>query len=112
MIPLEEPEELPGQEVRDKDGETIGTVEQVWTDAEGRGAWAVVGAGFMGLKPAPVPLENAEQQDDALVVPFDKKQVENAPMADPLVDEPLTPEEVDRLHEHYGLDEPAESPSN
>jgi len=80
-------------------------VDQVWTDEEGHPAWAVVGSGFLGIKQSLVPLEEAAQDDDGLVVAFDKEQVEEAPKVDPLVDETLTIDEVLELHEHYGLTE-------
>jgi hypothetical protein len=49
-----------------------------------------------------VPIRGAEPaDDDAIRVPLDKAQVKDAPRIDP--DGELSPEEEQRLWEHYGL---------
>jgi stress response protein YsnF len=90
-----------GRTVVDRDGEKIGTFDELYLDAADRPAWAAVKTGLFGRRQTFVPLSEAQRDGDDLRVPFEKAQVEAAPNVDP--DEQLTDEEEDRLHEHYGL---------
>jgi uncharacterized protein (TIGR02271 family) len=103
MIGTEHIHRLAGRELQDRDGNKIGTVGQIWDDGAGRPGWASVRTGLFGLKESMVPLTDAELRDDQVVVPYDKSQVKDAPNIDASEDEPLDPDEVDRLYQHYGL---------
>jgi Domain of unknown function (DUF2382)/PRC-barrel domain len=95
-----------GRTVLDRDGEKIGTFEELYLDASDRPAWAAVKTGLFGRKQTFVPLSAAEPDGDDLRVPFAKDHVEAAPGVDP--DAQLAPEEEDRLFRHYEMreDEP------
>ena len=103
MIGVEHIHRLSGRELHDRDGNKIGTVGQIWDDGAGRPGWASVRTGLFGLNESLVPLNDAELRDDQVVVPYDKATVKDAPNVDASEDEPLDPDEVDRLYQHYGL---------
>ena len=90
-----------GRTVVDRDGEKIGTFDELYLDSEERPAWAAVTTGLFGMRQTFVPLAAAEEDGDRLRVPFDGEQVKAAPNVDP--DEQLTPEQEDELYRHYGL---------
>ena len=97
-----------GRTVVDRDGEKIGSFDEVYLDSEDRPAWAAVTTGLFGRRQTFVPLSAAQEDGDRLQVPFDAERVKGAPSVDP--DEQLTPEQEDELYRHYGLAEyePAE----
>jgi hypothetical protein len=100
-----------GRTVHDEAGERIGTLEQLYLDAEDdRPAWAGVRTGLFGMRESFVPLAGAREDGDALVVPYAKAHVSDAPSVDP--DAALDPDEEAALRRHYGLDDaqPAEEP--
>jgi uncharacterized protein (TIGR02271 family) len=103
MIGVEHIHSLSGRELHDRDGNKIGTVGQIWDDGAGRPGWASVRTGLFGMNESLVPLNDAELRDDQVVVPFDKATVKDAPNVDASQDEPLGPDEVDRLYQHYGM---------
>jgi stress response protein YsnF len=90
-----------GRTVVDRDGEKIGTFEELYLDESDRPAWAAVKTGLFGLRQTFVPLSAAQPAGDDLQVPFDKQQVKDAPNVDP--DAQLSAEEEDTLFRHYGL---------
>jgi len=92
-----------GRTVVDRDGEKIGRFEELYLDNDDRPAWAAVNTGLFGLRHSFVPLLGAERADDDIRVPFAKDRVKDAPNVDP--DEQLSPEEEDRLFDHYGIAE-------
>ncbi|WP_158843091.1 PRC-barrel domain-containing protein [Saccharothrix deserti] len=80
----------------DRHGRPIGPVTELWL-ADGRPLWAAVRRnGGTTL----VPIRGAQVRDRRLVVPVDKREVEDAPRVD-------GPELSDaahvELHDHYGL---------
>ena len=95
-----------GRTVVDRDGEKIGSFDEVYLDHADRPAWAAVTTGLFGMRQTFVPLETADEEGDSLRVPFEQEHVKAAPSIDP--DEQLTPEQEDQLYRHYGLadDEP------
>ncbi|GIF03835.1 DUF2382 domain-containing protein [Actinoplanes siamensis] len=103
MITQEHIHTLHGRDVHDRDGHKIGSAGQVWTDAAGLPTWVSVRTGLFGLNESLVPLQNADLQDDRLIVPFDKATVKDAPNVDAEHDEPLSQAEVDQLYSYYGL---------
>lgn len=91
---------LIGAKVVGRDGDKIGTVGQIYVDpSTGRPNWASVKTGLFGTSESFVPLDDATQDGNDLVVPFDKAVVKDAPRIDD--DAELSPEEEERLYSHY-----------
>ncbi len=89
-----------GKTVVDRDGEKIGTLEDVYLDREtDRPAYAGVKSGLFGTKASFCRLEDAELVGDDVRVPFEKAHVLDAPRIDP--DVALTAHEEALLDEHY-----------
>jgi len=86
-------------DVLDRHGYPIGPVAELWL-ADGRPQWAAVrGAGGTTL----VPLRGGQVRDRRLVVPVDRREVDDAPR----VDGPdLSEAEQADLYDHYGLTVP------
>jgi hypothetical protein len=96
-----------GLTVIDRDGEPIGTLDELYLDERDEPAWATVRAGFLGRRSSLVPLSEMRPVGEELQVPFDRRRVEDAPAIEP--SEQVADEDADRLRRHYGLDEqPAE----
>ena len=92
-----------GQDLYDADGDKIGTIEEIYLDAQsGEPEWALVNTGMFGTKSSFVPLQGASQDGDTLRVPYDKAQVKDAPKVDP--DGELSQQQESELYAHYGLD--------
>src|SRR5215218_1156960 len=103
MITLHDPESVRGATVRDRDGDKIGTVDELYFDeATDRPEWMTVKTGLFGMKTTFVPVEGAEPQgDDELRVPYEKDRVKDAPSIEP--DHELTQREEQELYGFYGL---------
>jgi len=93
-----------GRNVVDRDGNKIGTFQELYLDDADRPAWAAVRTGLFGMRQTFVPLAAAQPAGDDLQVPFDKDQVKDAPNVDP--DEQLSSDEEAALYRHYGMDAP------
>jgi Domain of unknown function (DUF2382)/PRC-barrel domain len=90
-----------GRTVRDPDGEKVGTFGDVFLDSRtDLPAWGGVRTGLFGHRESYVPLDRMDEEGDDLRVPFAKDAVKDAPRIDP--DAALSPEEEQRLYEHYG----------
>jgi sporulation protein YlmC with PRC-barrel domain len=73
---------LRGHELRGRDGERIGTIEEIYLDTDSnRPEWALVTTGMFGTKQSFVPIGEATREGDGVRVPFDKATVKDAPMA-------------------------------
>jgi uncharacterized protein (TIGR02271 family) len=91
-----------GGTVLDKSGAKIGSVQDIYLDdRSGEPEWVLVSTGWVGNKGTFVPLQNASQQGNDIVVPYDEDFVKGAPTMDP--DGQLTPQEENQLYEYYGL---------
>jgi uncharacterized protein (TIGR02271 family) len=91
------------QELRSSDGEKLGTIEEIYLDAETREPeWALITTGMFGTKQSFVPLRDASPAGDCITVPFDKATVKDAPKIDP--DGELSQREEAELYSHYGLE--------
>jgi stress response protein YsnF len=90
-----------GRTVVDRDGDKIGTFDELYLDEDDRPAWGAVTTGLFGMRQTFVPLSEAQPDGDALRVPFGKDMVKDAPNVDP--DTQLDPEEEALLYRHYGL---------
>ena len=91
---------LLGADVVDADGDKIGSIGQIYVDpASGQPNWATVKTGFFGMSESFVPLDQADQVDGGLRVPYTKDVVKDAPNIDP--DGELSEAEEDRLYDYY-----------
>jgi uncharacterized protein (TIGR02271 family) len=92
-----------GGDLVGRDGEKIGSIEEIYLDAEtNEPEWALVNTGLFGTKQTFVPLREASETDGGLSVPFDKATVKDAPKVEP--DGQLTQREESELYRYYGLD--------
>ncbi|MDQ1574577.1 MAG: hypothetical protein QOH44_2136 [Actinomycetota bacterium] len=74
---------LIGTTVKDSDGDKIGKVGQIYVDpATGQPNWATVKTGLFGTSESFVPLDQADEADDEIRVPFTKDFVKDAPRVD------------------------------
>src|SRR4051812_44757487 len=81
-----------GRNLVDRDGDKIGSVEEVYLDAQsGEPEWLAVKTGLFGSKLSFVPLSDADATGDEIRVPFEKAQVKDSPNID--ADRELSPEE-------------------
>jgi hypothetical protein len=90
-----------GRTVVDRDGERIGTLDDLYLDERDEPAWGTVRAGFLGLRSSLVPLSDMRPVGDELEVPYDRQRVKDAPAVEP--SEQVDDEDADRLRQHYGL---------
>jgi uncharacterized protein (TIGR02271 family) len=92
-----------GQALTDADGGKIGTIEEIYLDADtNEPEWALVHTGLFGTKRNFVPLREANESDQGVRTPYTKDQVKDAPSIDP--DGQLSQDEEAALYRHYGLD--------
>ena len=90
-----------GRNLVDRDGEKIGSVEEVYVDREsGEPEWLAVKTGLFGSKLSFVPLAEADATGDEVRVPYEKSQVKDSPAIES--DGELSPEEEQQLYRHYG----------
>jgi uncharacterized protein (TIGR02271 family) len=102
MTEVTEAYEWRGRDVVDSSGSKIGSLEEVYLDADsGRPEWATVNTGLFGMKQSFVPLAEAEPARGKVVVPYSNDQVKDAPSIDP--DGELNAEEEETLYSHYGI---------
>jgi uncharacterized protein (TIGR02271 family) len=92
-----------GQDLVDTDGNKIGSIEQIYLDAEtDEPEWALVKTGLFGTKSTFVPLRDASVDEGTLRVPYDKARIKDAPNMD--ADGQLSQFEEAELYRHYGLE--------
>jgi uncharacterized protein (TIGR02271 family) len=92
-----------GRDAVDSDGEQIGTIDEIYMDAEtGKPEWLAVKTGMFGSKVSFIPIAEASDAGDGVRVPYDKAQVKDAPKAE--ADGELSQDEEAALYSHYGLD--------
>ncbi|MET8628793.1 DUF2382 domain-containing protein [Kitasatospora sp. NPDC004669] len=97
-----DPRDLIGHKAVDRNGDKIGTVDEVYLDdATGQPEWAAVRTGVFG-RDAFVPLATSEFSDNELRVPYDKSLVKDSP--DFGVGQHLSPAQELQLYRYYGLD--------
>jgi uncharacterized protein (TIGR02271 family) len=93
---------LRGQDLTGRDGEKLGTIEEIYLDTEtDQPEWALVTTGMFGTKQSFVPISGATRESDGVSVPFDKATVKDAPKVDP--DGALSESEEQQLYRHYGM---------
>ena len=92
-----------GRNLIDRDGEKIGTVDEIYVDADGgHPEWARVTTGLLGNHSSFVPLASAMPRREDVVVQVTKEQVKDSPRVEP-ADE-LSQEQEIALYRHYGID--------
>ena len=92
-----------GNSAVDSDGEKIGTIEEIYMDAEtGKPEWLAVTTGMFGSKVSFIPVAEASEANGDVQVPYDKQQVTDAPSME--ADGSLSQDEEAQLYRHYGLD--------
>jgi uncharacterized protein (TIGR02271 family) len=93
---------LTGTDVYGTDGDKIGSVGQVYLDAQsGDPEWVTVKTGLFGTKETFVPLQDASVDGDRVTVAYGKDQVKDAPRVD--ADGPLTNDQENELYNFYGV---------
>jgi hypothetical protein len=93
-----------GMNLYDKNGEKIGTFEDLYLDGESeQPKWATVSSGLFGLKQHYVPLSGVTRHEDGYKTPYAKEAILSAPSID--ADEYLAADEEERLYTHYSMDE-------
>jgi uncharacterized protein (TIGR02271 family) len=91
-----------GQDVYDRNGDKIGTIDEIYLDNETEAPeWALVNTGMFGTKSTFVPLQEATEEGETLRVPYEKAQVKDGPKLDP--DGELSQQDESALYQHYGL---------
>jgi len=91
-----------GRTLVDRNGEKIGTVDELYTDREGdQPEWALVHTGLFGMKRSFVPIKSASASGEDVQVPVLKQQVKDAPKVE--ADGELSEAEERQLFEHYGV---------
>jgi uncharacterized protein (TIGR02271 family) len=92
-----------GRTLVDRDGDRIGPIDAIYLDDQtGQPEWALVNTGLFGTKSSFVPLAQATQTGEDVLVPYDEQLVKDAPRIDP--DQHLSEAEERQLWRHYGLD--------
>ena len=96
--------DLDGRELMNVRGERLGKIDGLITYGEVDGPnWARVKIGRLGRHKSVVPLENAEEVDGKLCLPYETEHVQNLPDME-LEGDGLTDEQADLLCRHYGLE--------
>lgn len=93
-----------GLEVFDAHGERVGRLREVH-----RSGLAIVKTGLFGLRSLLVPIAGASVEGGALVLPFDKSLIRDAP-ALPKGGERIGPGEESAVYAHYRLGDAHASP--
>jgi uncharacterized protein (TIGR02271 family) len=97
-------EQLVGARVTGKDGQVVGTVQEIFKDdRDGTPLWARIRAGARELF---VPFGGSRVTKDGLSVPFDTKQIMSSP--DLNVERHMSAGQTDQLQRHFGLTVPAQ----
>jgi uncharacterized protein (TIGR02271 family) len=92
-----------GQDLVDRDGSKLGSIEEIYLDAEtNEPEWALINTGLFGNKRTFVPIRDASEADGSLQVPFEKSTVKDAPQVD--ANGQLSQREESELYRHYGLE--------
>jgi ribosomal 30S subunit maturation factor RimM len=96
-----------GLEVFDSHGERIGKLSELYVGDGGTPDLAVVRTGLFGLRGSFVPLAGASLEGDAVIVPYAKALVRDAP-ALPKGEHEISPADEAAVYRHYGIQPSAE----
>lgn len=90
----------PGKTVLARDGNKIGKVKDIYQDTDtGSPEWISISTSWFSGRTSFVPIEQAQERDGDIVVPYDEAKVKDAPTADE--DGRLSVEEEDQLYRYY-----------
>jgi uncharacterized protein (TIGR02271 family) len=104
MISKNDINDVMGMELCSTDGDKIGGIGQVFLDDQtGEPEWVTVKTGLFGSNESFVPIRDASVENGAVVVPWDKATIKDAPNVDPDGGH-LDESEEARLYDYYGLD--------
>jgi uncharacterized protein (TIGR02271 family) len=102
LIQREQILKLRGAKVRNRDGDKIGSINDIYLDQDtGQPEWALVATGWFGAKGTFVPLSEATLEGNDIVVPHTSDQVKGAPNMEPNGE--LSQREEADLYNYYGL---------
>lgn len=103
---------LRGQKLISSDGATVGTIEDVYIDGDtgDAGFLEVKTGGRLRAKKSVVPLQGAQDEGDAVRVPYAAEQIKSAPSVEAPAGGELAADEQAAVLEHYRLDPDAEHP--
>lgn len=102
MVEVENLADWRGRELVDRDGESIGKLEEVYVDTETeQPMFGSVKEGFFGKHLTFVPLQGATASPDGLTLSVTKKQVKDAPNIDQ--EGELDKQGEGELYRHYGI---------
>ena len=102
MTQFTEAYDFRGRTLVDSNGEKVGTIDDVYTDAErGQPEWALVHTGLLGTNKRLVPLRGASPNAGDVRVTVDKHAIQDSPGVE--ADQELSESEEQRLFEHYGV---------
>ncbi|WP_433824516.1 DUF2382 domain-containing protein [Actinoplanes sp. CA-015351] len=102
MITQNDIARLAGADVYDTDGDKVGSVGEVYLDAQGGDPkWVTVRTGLFGTKETFVPLQAASYSGDRITVSYPKGKIKDAPRID--ADGAVSPAEEVELYTYYGL---------
>jgi uncharacterized protein (TIGR02271 family) len=102
MTEFTEAYDFRGRTLVDTNGEKVGTIDDVYTDAtRGQPEWALVHTGLLGTNKRLVPLRGASPNGGDVRVTVDKQAIQDSPGVE--ADEELSEAQERRLFEHYGL---------
>lgn len=94
---------LEGMEVRDRDDNKIGKVDDTYVDHDGgaHARYLAITTGWFGKKRHVIPVDDVRMGDDDshLTVPYTKQQLEDAPTYDS--DEDMTERHEQDVYRHY-----------
>ena len=94
-------DEMRGAAVYDRDGDKIGSVEEIFYDETSRRPeWIGVGTGFFGTKRVLVPVDGAATHGDGIRVAYDQDQVKDSPDVD---SDEIDADRERELYRYYGL---------
>jgi uncharacterized protein (TIGR02271 family) len=103
MTDLTQVYEWRGRTVVDRDGEKVGTLDEIYLDRQtDEPEWALVSTGMFGSKSSFVPLQGAARAGDDVRVAYAKDQVKDAPRVE--ADGELSEREEGELYRHYEMD--------
>jgi uncharacterized protein (TIGR02271 family) len=101
MTSLRDVETWRGRTAVDRDGEKIGSIEEIYLDRQsGEPEWIAVKTGLFGRRASFVPIRDAQLEGDDVRVGFEKDKIKDAPNID--ADGELSREEERTLYEYYG----------
>ena len=91
-----------GRTMIDQGGDRVGRIQEIYLDMQtDEPEWALVNTGLFGLRSTFVPIQDARESGDDVVVPFSKERIHDAPGVEPHCE--LTEAEEDRLYSYYGV---------